>query len=92
MSVFKWQEKQKFGADKENNGIHECDELDNQRNKWIYIIHFIWRGNKTLWLPKWIMLHLTNTVEKWSDIYKWSFQITGAYPYKIKTFQFNHSN
>lgn len=68
MSIVKGQKKkkQKFGADKENISIHECDKLDNQRNKWIYITHFIGRKKKH-WLPKW-MLCLTNIVEKWSDI------------------------
>lgn len=46
MSIFKWKEKQKFGANKENVGIHECDKLDTERNKWIYIIHFIRRGKE----------------------------------------------
>lgn len=87
MSIVKGQKKkkQKFGADKENISIHECDKLDNQRNKWIYITHFIGRKKKTL-ITK--MNALTNIVEKWSDIYKWIIQITGAYYFKIKTLQF----
>ena len=66
-------EKQKFGAHKENVSVSmNVIKLDNKGNKYIYIIHFTGTG-KTFQLPKWVTLHLTNIVGKWSDICKWIF-------------------
>ena len=64
---------QKFGAHKENVSVSmNVIKLDNKGNKYINIIHFTGTG-KTFQLPKWVTLHLTNIVGKWSDIYKWIF-------------------
>lgn len=87
MSIVKGQKKkQKFGADKENISIHECDKLDNQRNKWIYITHFIGRKKKTLITKMNALFNKYCWEMKWHI--KWIIQITGAYYFKIKTLQF----